>query len=114
MGPTLAAGFPEDPDMNNPDSTGTGPVPMNNPGGIRTSPAIAYLNPNRHRLNLTVKANVLAHRVLFDGDKAVGVEVERGLRDVYSGRRRDYSLCWGYSIASVTSSIRGRAVKSSS
>ena len=75
---TLAAGFPEDPDMNNPDSTGTGPVPMNNPGGIRTSAAIAYLNPNRHRLNLTVKANVLAHRVVFDGDKAVGVEVESG------------------------------------
>ena len=78
---TVAAGFPEDPDMNNPDSTGTGPVPMNNPGGIRMSASLAYLNPNRHRLNLTIKANVLAHRVIFadeDPSRAVGVEVESG------------------------------------
>ena len=75
---TVAAGFPEDPDMNNPDSTGTGAVPMNNPGGIRMSASLSYLNPNRHRLNLTVKANVRAHRVLFAGDRAAGVEVESG------------------------------------
>ena len=75
---SVAAGFPEDPDMNNPDSTGTGALPMNNPGGIRMSAALSYLNPNRHRLNLTVKANVLAHRVVFDGDRAIGVEVESG------------------------------------
>ena len=75
---TMAEGFPEDPDMNNPDSTGTGPMPMNNPGGIRTSAALAYLNPNRHRLNLTIKANVHAQRVIFERDRAVGVEVESG------------------------------------
>mgnify|MGYP001169374751 CR=1 FL=1 len=75
---TVDAGFPEDSDMNNPDSTGTGAIPMNNPGGIRMSASLAYLNPNRHRLNLTIKANVLAHRVVFDGDRAVGVEVTSG------------------------------------
>ena len=75
---TIAEGFPEDPDMNNPDSTGTGPVPMNNPDGIRTSAAMAYLNPNRHRLNLNIKANVTARRVVFDGDRAVGIEAESG------------------------------------
>lgn len=75
---TIAEGFPEDPDMNNPDSTGTGAVPMNNPGGIRMSAALTYLNPNRHRLNLTVKADVSAHRVVFEGDRAVAVEVESG------------------------------------
>ena len=75
---TIAEGFPEDPDMNNPDSTGTGPVPMNTPDGIRTSAAMAYLNPNRHRLNLNIKANVTARRVVFDGDRAVGIEAESG------------------------------------
>jgi choline dehydrogenase len=75
---TVAEGFPEDSDMNNPDSTGTGAVPMNDPGGIRMSAALSYLNPNRHRLNLTIQANVLAHRVIFEGDRAVGVEVESG------------------------------------
>ena len=91
---TLAAGFPEDPDMNNPDSTGTGPVPMNNPNGIRTSAAIAYLNPNRHRLNLTVKANVLAHKVLFDGDRAIGVEVESG-SETFTVEGSEIVLCAG-------------------
>ena len=75
---TMAEGFPEDPDMNNPDSTGTGPVPMNNPDGIRTSAAMAYLNPNRYRLNLNIKANVTARRVVFNGDRAVGIEAESG------------------------------------
>ncbi len=74
----LTAGFPHDPDMNNPDATGTGAVPMNNPDNIRTSCALAYLNPNRHRLNLTVRGDVLARRVVFEGSRAVGVEVESG------------------------------------
>ena len=91
---TVAAGFPEDPDMNNPDSTGTGAVPMNNPGGIRMSASLAYLNPNRHRLNLTVKANVLAHRVLFDGDRAAGVEVESG-GEKFTVEGKEIILCAG-------------------
>ncbi len=75
---TLAAGYPEDADMNNPDSGGVGPIPMNNPNGIRMSTGLTYINPNRHRLNLTVRGDVLVHRILFDGVKAVGVEVESG------------------------------------
>ena len=70
------AGFPDDPDMNHPDSTGVGQVPLNNPGGVRMSTAITYLDACRHRLNLTIRANVTAKRVVFDGDKATGVEVE--------------------------------------
>jgi choline dehydrogenase len=40
--------------------------------------ALAYLDPARHRLNLTIKSNVMARRLLFDGRRAVGVEVESG------------------------------------
>jgi choline dehydrogenase-like flavoprotein len=40
--------------------------------------ALAYLDPARHRLNLTIKAHVTARRILFDGRRAVGVEVESG------------------------------------
>ena len=39
---------------------------------------LAYLNPARHRLNLTVRGDVMARRVLFEGSRAVGVEVESG------------------------------------
>ena len=38
-------GYPHDPDMNNPDSWGVGPIPMNNPDGIRMSTSLTYLNP---------------------------------------------------------------------
>src|SRR5215470_13825350 len=39
----LAAGYPEDPDMNHPESGGVGPLPMNNPDGIRMSTGLTYI-----------------------------------------------------------------------
>ena len=74
----LAAGYRDDPDMNDPDGEGVGAIPLNYIDGIRVSTAIGYINPCRHRLNLTIKPNVTAHRVIFQGKKAVGVEVESG------------------------------------
>ena len=53
--------------MNHPDATGVGQVPLNNPGGVRMSAAITYLDACRHRLNLTIRANVTVRRVVFDG-----------------------------------------------
>ena len=74
----LAAGFADCPDHNDPDSTGVGPVPLNNSKGIRWSINIAYVIPSRHRLNLTVRGDCLVRRVMLDGTRAVGVEVESG------------------------------------
>ena len=74
----LDAGFSESWDMNHPEAEGVGPIPMNNPNGIRMSTALAYVNPNRHRLNLTVRGDALATRILFNGDKATGVETRSG------------------------------------
>jgi choline dehydrogenase len=74
----VATGFPEDGDMNGPESGGVGAIPMNNQDGVRMSTALTHLNPSRNRLNLTVRADVLARRILFDGNRAVGVEVESG------------------------------------
>ena len=77
------AGFPDDPDLNHPEATGVGPMPLNNPGGVRMSTAITYLHACRHRLNLTIRAEALARRIVFDfgltgSPRAVGVEVESG------------------------------------
>lgn len=72
----LEADFPPDSDMNSPESTGVGPFPMNNPDGIRVSTALAFLSQARHRLNLTVKANILTLRLVFTGTRATGVVVE--------------------------------------
>ena len=71
-------GFPDSPDHNSPDATGIGPTPYNNPNGIRWSTALGYLDPARHRLNLTIRPNCTVHRVIFEGNRAVGAEVESG------------------------------------
>ena len=73
-----AIGIPDSPDHNLPDASGVGPCPVNNPNGIRWSTALGYLNMARHRLNLTLRPNCTVHRIIFEGKRAVGVEVESG------------------------------------
>ena len=72
------AGFPDSPDHNHPEASGVGPMPMNNANGIRLSTALGYLNQARHRLNLTIRPDCMVHRILFDGKRATGVQVESG------------------------------------
>jgi len=73
-----AAGFAEVTDHNHPASTGIGPTPRNRHERIRISTAIGYLNPARHRLNLTIRPQVNVHRVLVENGRAIGVEAECG------------------------------------
>ena len=90
----LAEGYPEDPDMNHPESGGIGPIPMNNPEGVRMSTSLTYLNPVRNRLNLTFRSGVNVRCILFQGKKAVGVEVESG-EEVFVVEAEDLILCGG-------------------
>ncbi|HLA41990.1 MAG TPA: GMC oxidoreductase, partial [Aggregatilineales bacterium] len=46
--------------------------------GRRLSAARAYLHPVKHRPNLTVRTRAFVHRILFEGNRAVGVEVSGG------------------------------------
>ena len=71
-------GHPHAPDMNHPESGGVGPIPMNNPNGIRMSTSLTFLAAARHRLNVTIKANVTVHKILFEGNRAIGAQVESG------------------------------------
>ena len=74
----LAHGFPDCPDHNDPDSTGVGPTPLNNVDGVRWSAAMGYLREARERPGLTIAARTQARRVVFEGKRAAGVEVECG------------------------------------
>jgi choline dehydrogenase len=74
----VAADFRDDPDQNHPESTGVSPRARNTIDGVRISMALAYLDPARHRLNLTIKSQVMVRRILFAGKRAVGVEVDSG------------------------------------
>jgi choline dehydrogenase len=68
-------GYPYVEDHNDPASTGMGFMPMNRRGDLRVSSAVAFLDPARGRPNLTIRDDTTVDRVVFDGTRAVGVEV---------------------------------------
>ncbi|RYE92943.1 MAG: choline dehydrogenase [Myxococcales bacterium] len=71
-------GHPRTNDHNDPDAEGAGPHAMNKLEGRRMSAARCYLDwRTRARRNLTIMDRTTVRRVLFEGRRAVGVEVER-------------------------------------
>ncbi len=65
-------------DLNEPGERGAGPVPCNVADGRRVNVAMAYLDPCRERGNLTVRGGVRVRRVVIEGGRAIGVEVDAG------------------------------------
>lgn len=72
------AGYPVTEDMNGYQQEGVGRMDMTTHRGQRWSAAKAYLYPAMERPNVTVQSGVLTLRVIFEGRRAVGVEVARG------------------------------------
>ncbi|MFF4214501.1 GMC family oxidoreductase [Streptomyces sp. NPDC001796] len=86
----LAAGFPEVRDHNDPESTGVGPIPSSRPDRERrATTATSYLQLARGRENLHLRADTMVDRVVFQGDKAVGViaAAPGGSYELVEGRR---------------------------
>ncbi|WP_339851313.1 choline dehydrogenase [uncultured Nisaea sp.] len=71
------AGFEMTEDYNGEKQEGFGPMEMTVYNGRRWSAANAYLKPALKRPNLTMVSG-LARRVLFDGKRAIGIEIARG------------------------------------
>jgi choline dehydrogenase len=71
----LEVGYKWVDDHNDPNSSGVGPMPMNRKGDERVSTSVGYLDPAASRDNLTIRDNTLVNRIVFEGTKAVGVEV---------------------------------------
>jgi choline dehydrogenase len=69
----LSAGHPWAPDVNAPGSSGVSPYPINSRAGRRVSVNDAYLEPSRSLAGLTIRGDALVDRVVFAGDRAVGV-----------------------------------------
>jgi choline dehydrogenase len=74
----LEAGFPECPDHNAPQVSGVGPTPMNTLRGVRWSTSLGYLDPARHRLQLTLRSRCQVEGVVVEGRRAIGVLVRSG------------------------------------
>jgi choline dehydrogenase len=71
------AGYWHTDDYNGAQQEGFGAMHMTVKNGRRWSTANAYLRPAMQRSNLTVKTGVLVKRVLLEGKRAVGVEVQQ-------------------------------------
>lgn len=73
-----AAGYPTTPDYNGAQNEGLGVFQSTIRNGRRCSAAVAYLRPALSRPNLTLISKALAHRVVMEGTKAVGIEYSTG------------------------------------
>jgi choline dehydrogenase len=91
---TRQAGYPATDDVNGYRQEGFAAFDRNIRRGRRWSASRAYLDPVRHRPNLEIRCRAFVTRILFEGTRAVGVEV------VESGTRRavragEVILCGG-------------------
>jgi choline dehydrogenase len=88
-------GIARNDDFNGPVQEGVGYYQLTTHNGLRCSTAVAYLRPARRRVNLEVRTDAHATRIVFDGRRATGVAYRRGGDDVRAGARREVILCAG-------------------
>lgn len=68
-------GIPFNEDMAGEVQEGVGYYQLTQRNVRRSSASIAYLNPNRHRANLTIRTNAQVVRIVVERGRAVGVEL---------------------------------------
>ncbi|HXY72337.1 MAG TPA: choline dehydrogenase [Actinomycetota bacterium] len=89
------AGYALTNDVNGYRQEGFGAFDRNVYRGRRLSAARAYLHPIMGRPNLEVKTRAFVTRVLFDGNRAVGVEYAHGREGVQRAFAGEVLLCGG-------------------
>jgi len=82
------AGIKPNPDFNGAEQEGTGFYQFTTNRGRRWSSAAAFLRDAKHRTNLTIVTEAHTTRVLFQGNRASGVEylTPQGLQVAHAGR----------------------------
>jgi len=84
----VQAGYALLPDLNVDRPEGVGRFQLNQRGGFRCSTADAFLHPAAERQNLAVRTGVFAQRIVFEGNRAVGVDiVENGRTETVRAER---------------------------
>ena len=89
------AGYPFTDDFNGASQEGFGRYDFTIRRGWRCSAATAFLVPAAGRPNLTVATRALAHRVLLEGQRAVGVQYRSGRNLVAARATREVVLATG-------------------
>src|SRR5688572_12726308 len=87
--------YPRNQDFNGERIDGIGYAPLNVRNGWRNSTAVGYLKPNLKRPNIRLMTEAHVRRILLDGKRVVGVEVERGGVTMRIGARREVVLSGG-------------------
>jgi 5-(hydroxymethyl)furfural/furfural oxidase len=90
----LDVGYAWAADHNRPGALGVSPYAINSQDGRRVSVNDAYLEPARKRNNLAVFGGSLVDRLLFEGDRAVGVR-RLGPGGAHEVRGEEIVLCAG-------------------
>jgi choline dehydrogenase len=90
-----AAGHTVTEDINGQVPEGFTPVDITVKNGVRSSAANCYLKPALSRPNLTVVTGALAHRVVLEKGRAVGVEYGQGGAARTVRAEREVILCGG-------------------
>ncbi|WP_020408064.1 choline dehydrogenase [Hahella ganghwensis] len=91
----MEAGYPFTEDMNGYQQEGFGVMDMTIKQGKRWSTAQAYLRPALDRSNLTTETGALATRLLFEGDRCIGVEYEQKGQVIQVLARKEVILSGG-------------------
>jgi len=89
------AGFPRNDDFNGAAQEGAGYFQLTAKNGRRWSTAVGYLRPAARRPNLEVATSALATRILFDGQRAVGVEYQQGESTISAHANAEVILAGG-------------------
>jgi len=91
----IALGLKRRVDVNGLDQEGIGYVMRTIRNGVRETAATAFLHPARSRPNLTVRTHTLVERVIFDGQRAVGIICRNGGKRVQYMAGREVILSAG-------------------
>jgi 4-pyridoxate dehydrogenase len=89
------AGYKSTPDYNGAQQEGFGVWQMTVKDGRRCSAADAYLRPALQWPNLRVEVNALATKLVFDGQRAVGIEYIQDGKTIAAHAEREVVLCGG-------------------
>jgi 4-pyridoxate dehydrogenase len=88
-------GHPSTEDYNGAQQHGFGRTQANIADGRRASTASAYLRPALPRKNLQVETGALVTRIVFEGNRAVGVEYSKDGQTAVLRAEREVLLCGG-------------------
>lgn len=91
----LQAGYQYNADFNGKSQEGFGLYQVTMKGLARNSAAQAFLDPIKHRNNLTVVTNALVSKINFDEDKAVGITYSVNNIAVTVSAKKEVIVCAG-------------------